>query len=216
MEFGNQDLNKEKALAINTAIKGKWKDLGLEFDAFVQRIDDFIYLSPQGVDLTIRGAFPSFDWMNVDGLFRGTDIKLKHKVYKNLNWEGSANFLWANDLTSNSFLVNIPANRYRNVLRYRFEMKRKKDDLSFELNHLFVERQERFDAEEEIAPPPPAYQLFGAALSYNTSRKKLGYQIALQLNNALNEVYRDYMNRFRFYTDEQGLDLQLRLKINLL
>lgn len=216
LEFGNQELKKEKALAINTALEGKWNNLDIEFDAFLQRINDFIYLSPQGVDLTIRGAFPSFDWMNVDGLFRGADFKLGHKVYKNLDWEGSANFLWANDLTSNSFLVNIPANRYRNVLRYQFKVKRKQDDLSLELNHQFVDRQNRFDEEEEIAPPPEAYQLVGASLSYSTKRKKMAYQMALEVNNALNEVYRDYMNRFRFYTDEQGLDIQFRLKINLL
>jgi iron complex outermembrane receptor protein len=37
--------------------------------------------------------------------------------------------------------------------------------------------------------------------------------VGIGVNNLLNTSYRDYLNRFRYYTDEMGTNVTLRLKI---
>jgi iron complex outermembrane receptor protein len=185
----------------------------MEVQAYLQHIENYIYLKPNGLDLTIRGAYPSFDWENTTALFRGIDYSFQLEITPKLKLSSMWSFLWANDQGNNSYLVMIPANRTQNSLTYQLELKEDKF-LQFELGNQYVFRQNRFDPEEEIAPPPDAYQLFHASVSMPFSYRKVKGKLGLQLNNALNTVYRDYLNRFRFYTDEQGRNLKINLKIN--
>ena len=37
--------------------------------------------------------------------------------------------------------------------------------------------------------------------------------IGVGVDNLLNTSYRDYLNRFRYYTDEMGTNVSLRVKI---
>ena len=38
-------------------------------------------------------------------------------------------------------------------------------------------------------------------------------ELGLAISNLLNTRYRDYMNFFRFYADEPGINISLRLKL---
>jgi iron complex outermembrane receptor protein len=39
--------------------------------------------------------------------------------------------------------------------------------------------------------------------------------IGIGIRNLLNTVYRDYLNSMRYFTDEQGINASIRLKIEL-
>ncbi|MEQ8910114.1 MAG: TonB-dependent receptor [Vicingaceae bacterium] len=213
LEFGNSNLKKEKSTSLNIEAEGKWKKLSMNVQAFHQQINDFIYLSPQGVDLTIRGAYPTFDWMNTDALMNGVDAKLVYTLSSALEYTTQWNFLWAEDLRTNTYLVMIPANRTQQQLTYQWKWKEENEAIRLSATYQYVFKQNRFDKEEEIATPPEGYGLWSFSAAYPFTYGSLKGRLGLQLNNAFNTVYRDYMNRFRFYTDEQGRDLQIRLSI---
>ena len=43
--------------------------------------------------------------------------------------------------------------------------------------------------------------------------KKYDIQVGLSINNILNTSYRDYLNRFRYFADEMGRNISLKIKI---
>jgi iron complex outermembrane receptor protein len=49
------------------------------------------------------------------------------------------------------------------------------------------------------------------ALSLKAGSKPI--ELGLAISNLLNTRYRDYMNFFRFYADEPGINISLRLKL---
>ena len=44
---------------------------------------------------------------------------------------------------------------------------------------------------------------------------KKQFSVGLTVVNLLNQTYRDYMNRFRYFNDEPGRSINLRIKLKL-
>mgnify|MGYP001353723073 FL=1 len=87
--------------------------------------------------------------------------------------------------------------------------------MSIRLGQQYVFSQYRFNENEEIAPPPEAYQLFHASVLMPVLEKeKIKAQLSIEVRNLLNTKYRDYLNRFRYFTDAQGRNINIHLKIN--
>lgn len=52
------------------------------------------------------------------------------------------------------------------------------------------------------------------------SKPKLGvkmsrFDVNLRVSNALNADYRDYLNRFRYYADDQGRNISLKVSYSI-
>jgi iron complex outermembrane receptor protein len=45
--------------------------------------------------------------------------------------------------------------------------------------------------------------------------KRLMHQFAFSVENALNTSYRDYLSRFRYYADQQGINIIINYSINI-
>jgi iron complex outermembrane receptor protein len=65
--------------------------------------------------------------------------------------------------------------------------------------------------DSDYAPPPGAYMLFDAEAGFAIPRLK-GMDVGITVTNLLNTRYRNYLNRFRYYTDETGRNISLRVK----
>jgi iron complex outermembrane receptor protein len=40
------------------------------------------------------------------------------------------------------------------------------------------------------------------------------FDLSLRVSNALNTAYRDYLNRFRYYADDQGRNISFKVAYN--
>ncbi|MGB0260486.1 MAG: hypothetical protein ACPF99_03650 [Flavobacteriaceae bacterium] len=66
----------------------------------------------------------------------------------------------------------------------------------------------------DISTPPEKYHLIGADLSwgpYPFLSGKINFTLAF--DNLLNNSYRNYLNRMRFYADEHGRSVMLQIKL---
>ena len=74
-----------------------------------------------------------------------------------------------------------------------------------------VMKQTRVPENTDYAPAPEGYTILNASLSSDIDL--FGTPVNLQLTgaNMLNKSYRDYMNRFRYYTDDMGRNISLKL-----
>ena len=174
--------------------------------------------------MTIRGAFPEFFYTQTDSRFRGLDLSGNILLIKSFSINTKFSYLQAQDVTNNQPLIQIPANRWENTLHFDWRK------MAISLTNLYVARQNRVPNKiifkdiptseivfveygGDFSPPPPAYTLWSAAISQQFAiSKKQNLGISLTVSNLLNTTYRDYLNRFRYYTDEIGQNIIFRAK----
>ncbi len=226
IEEGNPELKLERSYNISAGVRQSWGGNSLHGIAYVNYITDFIYLDPTTIELTIRGAFPRYDYRQSDALYTGFD--LKYEGDWSSHWQGTAaaSLLWAENLGNHSFFIGVPAHRFDAGLRYQFRDVRKFKAPFLAINGSYTMRQYREPAlfpfetvfgespdtplpvSFDFAPAPDAYFLLGATAGVRFGNSTL----SLAVENALNTAYRDYMNRFRYYADEPGINFIVRFK----
>jgi iron complex outermembrane receptor protein len=216
IETGNRDIQKERMQELSVGVKTDFGKLSSTTYLYVKYIEDFIYLKADGIQLTIRGAFPTFSWNNTDALIKGVDKQLKYPITENLSLESKWSFIWGNNVSQGDYLIFMPANRTMNNLVYRFKLtKNASSKMTVRLGQQYVFSQNRFNESEEIATPPQAYQLFHASLNVPLiNNGLLNAKMSVSVQNIFNTKYRDYLNRFRYFTDAQGRNINIHLKIN--
>ena len=84
------------------------------------------------------------------------------------------------------------------------------------VGHTFVAKQTRFEPSQELVPTTPeAYHLFEASLGGTLSiTEHQSLSVRLSAENLLNQLYKEYTNRFRYYAHDLGRNISLRLSYN--
>jgi iron complex outermembrane receptor protein len=114
---------------------------------------------------------------------------------------------------ANDFLQMMPADHFEYGATINLpEWKKSKS------NHLMVSvnqvlKQYRVPEEADYVAPPSGYVLFNAEAGTILTFGKQAIHLSLNVTNLLNTSYRDYLNRFRYYADEQGRNVSLKIKV---
>ena len=183
----------------------------MEWTLFSNYIKDYINLQPSfPATLTIRGAFPTYRYSQVDAWFYGTELASTWSMTKGIQWHHRANITLAKDITNNGFMVGIPPMRLESDADISLYKKGEKD-LALNVGASYTFRQHRIADSADYVPAPDAYFLVQGHLVYNTILAHKPLMINLGVDNLLNTRYRDYMNRNRYFTNEQGRNIYLRL-----
>ncbi|AQG79264.1 TonB-dependent receptor [Spirosoma montaniterrae] len=227
-ERGNPNLQPEQARNLNLSVEYTGKRLYADLTLYNNWINNYIYLKPDSVPIVRqRGAFPSFTYNQVRATFRGIDATLRYKLAEGLTLVSKTSLLFAYDHTNRDYLVYIPPNRTDNGLRYTLPDRGRFSGMYVSVSSQYVSRQNRVPTvtqrEEggriiftgDFAPPPPAYTLFGAELGFRSRIGRQPISLILTGTNLLNRAYRDYLDRFRYFADEPGRNVMLKLKLPL-
>jgi iron complex outermembrane receptor protein len=216
-EIGDPNLRSEKALNFSTQLKyqadSSWQ---IDVTLYNNIINDFINLIPSTpATLTLRGAYPTFKFIQTDALLRGTDISV-HKIFnKHFAAGAKTALLWAKDRKLNDWLIQMPSNRVEGEFTYSFNTNHFKES-AIEIRYLYMAQQTRIPKNiMDYIPPPASYSLINLDFSSNILVGKKPINIGMSVINLLNERYRDYMNRFRYFNDEPGRSFNLRCKIKI-
>lgn len=214
-ELGRSDLQSERAISnsLNIEFDDKKKIQG-SLSLYYNLVDDYIYLEPQEKPkLTIRGAFPAFHYQQTNARLMGLDFSLNYQLTKKLRWESKASIIRAKDRINQEDLIYIPADQLENGLRYSFEKVKSSQKPYVQLAMINVFQQSRVPADIDFAPPPPGHTRFNLAGGYHFDFKKQQLDLGFEVENLFNLSYREYLNRFRYFTSELGRNISLRLKL---
>jgi iron complex outermembrane receptor protein len=211
-EIGDPNLKGETAynFSLNTIFSPQ--NLQIEIGLFHNYIQDFIYLRPlveRGNAVyfsTVRGAFPGFAFEEINAIFQGMDAQANYQISANWSFQQKTSIVHAFDTKHNNrYLVNIPANRFDYLVRYAWM--ENKQYISAGITH--VAQQTRVEPGSDYAAPPKGYAL--VQLNWGIQWKQV--DVGIRVSNALNTAYRDYLNRFRYFTDDQGRNISLRANV---
>ncbi|SFD34678.1 TonB-dependent receptor [Spirosoma endophyticum] len=225
-ERGNPNLQPEQAYNGNLVLAYTGHRLSGEVGIYNNLIHNYIYLKPDSVPvIRQRGAFPSYSYAQVQARFRGIDATLTYKLTSQLTLTTKNSLLFAYNQTDRDYLVFIPPNRSDNSLRYDWARLGRLSNLYVSVSGLYVARQNRAPAVTsrqengdviftgDFAPPPPAYFLLGAELGFAAKVGRQSMSVILTGSNLANVDYRDYLNRFRYFADEPGRNISLKVRV---
>ncbi|TAI48705.1 TonB-dependent receptor [Flagellimonas allohymeniacidonis] len=225
IELGDLRIDSETSHKFIASWQKDFAHWGFTLEPFVNWVQDFILLEPTGVEFTIRGAFPVWEYRQTNARLLGVDVS----AYSNWStrWRSQHGFslVKGNDTENDIALINIPSGNFRNSVTFS---KPEWNDFEVSLESQYVLRQNEvpdnitvFSPEQqeevllEINTAPDAYHLLGL-------QSKMGFQLgettklttSLRINNLLDTSFREYLNRQRFFADDLGRNIILQLKLN--
>ena len=228
IEYGNPFLKPEttKKFVINfEKKKGSFK---YNLNPYLTLGKNYVILEPDGVEQTIRGAFPVWEYRSVGAIIKGFDIDLSFKL--NQNFELINNISWIEGINQKTKipLISIPPLIVNNQINFSvpfwnnffgtISSKYVFSQNQFPDNNFFttiIENGIKVDKLVDMSTPPNGYHDLGINLNwgpYPFLSNKIN--LSLIFDNILNATYRNYLNRMRFYNDELGRNVMLQIKIN--
>jgi iron complex outermembrane recepter protein len=230
IEKGNTNLLPERANGLSLDVNYENNDFTFEISAHSKWINNFIYLQPSyPPQLTIRGAFPVFAFAQTNAWLYGINVQGTKAITHHFTVQQKVSILYAKNTTLNNWLIQMPANKYVTELAYNFNNGKKlqQSNIAFNITHVAQQKRipntgnieltnangDKYFAADYILPPN-AYTTLN--VNFTTSHKmgKKQAESALVINNLLNTTYREYMNAFRYFTDEVGINIAIKTKIN--
>tara|TARA_B100000795_G_scaffold67648_2_gene46652 strand:- start:78639 stop:80969 length:2331 start_codon:yes stop_codon:yes gene_type:complete len=213
IELGEVTLRPEQSLKGTLSLKGKVKNkLFFEALGYYQVIEDYIFLNPSNeVRLTIRGAFPVFKYEQTNASIYGLDFSTVYQITSHLETKIQYSYLKGDDNSQGIPLIFMPANNLYGALTYdvkNWNLGRGKwENIELQVNNRFVFEQMHILPSQDFIQTPKAYNLIGAKVSAERQVGKFRFNFYLRAENILNTVYRDYLNRQRYFADDLGVNI---------
>lgn len=228
-ERGNPDLESEKAWNTNLSLESESRYFDAAITVYRNQIRNFIYLDQprDSIVLTIRGPFPAYFYQQDNAVLQGLDASFSVNVYSWLAAEGRASLLRgyrlahrndAEESVYRDWLPLMPADRFQYGIKCILSGD-KTEDNSQEHSETFVRllatrvlRQRRIPENGLTKAAPPAFTTFGLEAAHTFRLRHGRLEAGLSIQNLTNVRYREYLDFFRFYADEPGINIGLRAK----
>ena len=216
--YGSPDLRAETTWGASTSVIPRLRWLTGSLSAYAQHTDNFIYFAPErdlagevAFDVTVRGAFPRWSFQPVDANFVGADggLDLLPAGPVGLGLQGAVIRGWK--ASDGDFLVGLPPDQATVSLDLRPPAPGAWEAPSLELQCTAVARQSRVDPRADVAPAPAGYALLGASASVGLRQGVAQWRVQVEGRNLLNARYREYTSLMRYYANQPGRDLLVRL-----
>ena len=215
IEEGDDDLRRERGLKSRFTLRygdprGR---LTVNASGFHQWVRDYIILEPQReLRQTTRGAFPVFRYRGTDARLWGANLSVLAQLTDRLDLDARLALVRGYDSRRDLPLVYIPTDNARTRLTYVLN-----DRLSLGATWLAVRRQTNLEPEQDFLPPPAGYHLFDAEVNWARTLGARGraLNLGVEVTNLFDAVYRDYLDRQRYYADAVGRGVGVRVGVEL-
>jgi iron complex outermembrane recepter protein len=235
MDISDVNFKTEQAIKFVATYQLKRKEVSVEISPFANYISNYIYLRPVGITRNLSGVYPYVRYGQTNALFAGLDMTATWRVGKYVALSPRASLLRAGDETNDDFLVFIPPNRYELAVRFEKPSLSATRNFYVESRVKFVAKQNRaprvvtvpeivqaqdeerniFESDSsafDFKPAPESFWLLDVSTGVSFKTRNIQYDVRLSSENTLDQQYRDYTNRLRYYSDEVGRNIVLSLK----
>ncbi len=214
IEIGDLSLTTERSNSLIAAYEFKHERIAINVEPYVHYFKNYINLEPTGeTQLTIRGAFPVFRYIQTDVMYSGADAQIQFVANDHWSIRTGGNLVYVRDLDEDRFIYGIPAPQLNGGVTYRFFDFASFEHGSFKLRPEYVFQQNWVDATNDFAPIPQAYFLLNAEMTLQFKSSPL--RVLLGVDNLLNNSYRDYLNRYRYFADERGIQFNITINYKI-
>lgn len=215
---GDSTLRSEQSYKWVTSLSYANTWVQARVDGYLQWINHYIYDYPTHENIVVvSGAYPVFQYVQTNALFRGVDVDAHFYPLRTIDYRVFASWIWANEQRTKAYLPYIPSFKLTQQLSWKPAVSGAWQP-SVGIEHRYVAKQRRFNAATDLTDDTPAaYHLVGFNCGV-TWQMPHHQQLSLLFEgtNVLNQLYKEYTNRSRYYAHDLGRDIRctLRWKFN--
>lgn len=218
-------ISKEQSTKVVTSLQYSAEKLSVDFSVHYNNINNYVFLRPYATRLTTRGYFGVFRFEQTDATLMGGDFSLVWNVSPRFKAHSKFSYTYAEDRRRNDVLIFIPPGQADQGLTYSLNQLGPLHNFFISVSAPIVFRQFRApmvvqprDIPQEVpttifdfSPPPDAYWLLNARVGGTLPVGKHNLDLSISGENLMNTSYRNYMNRLRYFADDTGRNIILRL-----
>jgi iron complex outermembrane receptor protein len=213
-EIGDTGLASERTLSLDVTLRHISEHVRLEASGYANRMSGFIHSFPTRDTLvTIRGVFPAFQYQQADALLRGVDGQVEVDVQPWLALGATASLVRGTNTEADIPLIGMPSDRLTLHSTICLFEGRRLTTSTLRPELTLVRKQTHVPEGVDYAPPPDGYALVGLHYNADLQVGSTPLQLGVSIHNLFNTRYRDYLSRWRYFIDEPGRTVVLRLSV---
>jgi iron complex outermembrane receptor protein len=213
-EIGSPDLRAERSFGQDVTLRHDGARARSEVSLYHTAFKRFIFLYPDTEPrVTIRGTFPTFHYEQADARLIGFDGSAEYDLTPALTLGLVASVVRGENIDADEPLVYMPGDRWRAVAHLNLPEGDVLIHPHLEAEVLHVARQSRYTAGVDYVDPPPGYTLFNASCALDVAMQRSSVHVHLSVHNVFDTAYRDYLSRFRYFVDDPGRSIILRISM---
>ncbi len=208
-EEGNENLKPETGQKVEWQLQKTTSKWHINFNSFFQHSTNYIFVNPQPQPIySIRGAFPYYKYESMAVWFSGFNVNAS--VHSKWGEYGmSYDYTYAQLYKLNEFPSLIPPQKLRGYWSY------KRSGFNTHIEGIFVPKQSFYSNLWDLAPPPDSYFVLNASFGFLPISNHANWEFKLFIENITQSIYRDYLDRFRYFVPQPARNLGLRFIYNL-
>ena len=189
-----------------------------QVSGFANRVQDYVYFAPSftstgepAFNVTIEGAWPEYTVRPIDAYFVGADgfFDVAPDALVGLRTQGAT--VRATHADTGEHLVGIPPDQASSTLILRPPTPKGVTSWSLGFEVERIAQQSRVADSADILEAPAGVTLFHAEAVAEVDVRDQTYRLAVQGSNLGNAAYRDYTSLLRYYADQPGRDIRMRI-----
>ena len=226
IELGDLRFKSEVGHKFSYTLQRNEEKFTISINPYYNIVKDFLVLEPTSVQTSIRGSYQVWEYRQTNANLFGIDIDATIALSKKISYNHKSSIVKGYDRILKIPIINIPPVNTQNEIIYEnrnfknFKIKLTSNyvfrqneypDNNFEV---FIATSQSFET-VDISSPPDHYHLINLNSSIdikNKNSKRLS--LSLKINNLLNNSYRNYLNRMRYYSHELGRNIIIGLNYN--
>jgi iron complex outermembrane recepter protein len=213
---GDSTLKAERSVNSGITVSYQSKKLRGTVDLYYNSIGNYIYETPQLQPVTLlSGTFPAFKFTQDNVAIRGTDVSVQYDFVRHFTLQSRATIVRGYNNTTQDWLIYMPADRYENGVVYNLHELGFMKEPYVSVENVSVLTQTRVPPNSDYVAPPAGYSIFNASLGFTTNIRKHKVQTDFTISNFTNTRYRDYLDHFRYYANNIGVNFVLKAKVSI-
>ena len=212
-EVGDSTLKTEHTINTGWSVRYAKGKLQILTDAYCNLITNYIYDKPAlKYRVLPSGTFPEFDFTQANVVIAGLDADLRYEVSHRFTLQSKTTIVRGYNESINNWLISMPCDRFENGIEFHLPEIGSLQQPYLSVVNVSVMKQIRVPPNSDYVPPPGAYSLMNMTAGFSVPMGGHLLAISITANNLLNTVYRDYLDHFRYYSDEIGANYIIRFK----
>ncbi len=184
-----------------------------EASVYSHLIGQYIYLQPEDeLRLTIRGAFPVYQYKQEDAWLRGIDFLFISDFSHRIELRTAISFIRGTTIKNQAPLSFVPPVKWSSRFSWTIKDSNRFTGTRLSLEASYTGKQKHWNQEEELLAPPEDYFLLAPKFETAVRTGSDFLHIGIIADNLLNVRYRDYLNRLRYFADEQGRSVRVTIR----
>jgi len=198
-EIGQPDLQTEASLNLDVSVRWQTDRLRGEVAAFRNQIDHYIYIAPTG---STQDSLSVYRYQQADALLRGGEASFEVQAWRKLALHVRMDYVRGDRRNDREPLPQMPPFRTKLGAEWR------NTGFASGLDVDLVSRQGRLSP---FDLPTAEYGLVDLHASFEPRLGVRPLRLQIEVRNALNTRYRDFLSRYKTFALNPGRNIVLRL-----